>query len=305
MRIAILGAGGVGSYYGGILGRTGNEVALLARGENLEVLRTTGLTVKTPEEVFVVPVRASADAADLGPADLALVTVKCYSLPEILPAVRRLAEGGATVVPFLNGVEAAARLIAGGVPAPRVLGGLTQISAARVAPGVVERRSGFARVAVGELSGGLSRRAEEVADLFRAAGAEAAASADVAADLWRKLAFISSMAAACGLARAPVGPVRDAPYGRLLFSRAVQEVFAVARARGIAVGEHDAEKTLGFVDSLSPEMKPSFLLDLMAGGPNELDDLSGAVSRLGRAAGVETPVHDTATAALAAAGGRG
>ncbi|HQR44549.1 MAG TPA: ketopantoate reductase family protein [Thermoanaerobaculia bacterium] len=305
MRIAILGAGGVGGHYGGTLARAGYPVSLLARGANLEALRTRGLTVTSPDGTFTVAVTAAPDARGLGPADLAIVSVKCYSLPEVLPAARLLAEGGATVLPLLNGVEAADRLVSGGVPRERVLGGLTQISAARVAPGVFERRSSFQRVSVGELSGGVSERARRVAELFRAAGAEADASEDIVADLWRKLAFIASMAAACGLARAPVGPVREAPYGRLLFERAVAEVYAVARARGIAVGGDDAEKTLRFVDSLAPGTAPSFLLDLRAGGPNELEDLSGAVSRLGRASGIETPIHDTATAALAASGRAG
>ncbi len=139
---------------------------------------------------------------------------------------------------------------------------------------------------------------------FRDAGAQARASEDIAADLWRKFAFIAPMAAACGLARAPIGPVRDAPYGKLLLQRAVGEVLAVARVRGVRLAEDEEWKILAFMDGLGGAMKPSFLLDLEAGGPNELDDLSGAVSRLGREAGVETPVHDTAVAALSASAGR-
>lgn len=300
MRIAILGAGGVGGHYGGTLARAGNRVTFLARGESLEVLRARGLTLKTPDETFTVAVEAAASAGEMGPVDLALVAVKGYSLAEIVPSARLLAERGATVLPFLNGVEAAGRLVAGGVPRECVLGGLTEISVVRVAPGVFERRSSFQRVAVGELGGGLSERAGRIGSAFREAGADVSISGDIEADLWRKLAFISAMAAACGLARAPVGPVRDAPFGGLLFNRAVTEVLAVARARGVATGERDAEKILRFIDSLAPGMKPSFLLDLLAGGPNELNDLSGAVSRLGREAGVATPVHDTATAALGA-----
>lgn len=301
MRIAILGAGGVGGHYGGTLARAGNRVTFLARGANLEALRERGLTVKTPDETFTVAVEAAEGAGEIGPVDLALVAVKGYSLAEIVPSVRLLAGGGAAVLPFLNGVEAADRLIAGGVPRESVLGGLTSLSVARVAPGIFERRSPFQKVTLGELDGGISDRAQRIASAFRDAGADVTVSADIVADLWRKLAFISSMAAACGLARAPVGPVRDAPWGRLLFTRAVAEVFAVARARGVAVGENDAEKILRFIDSLAPGMKPSFLLDLLAGGPNELDDLSGAVSRLGREAGVPTPIHDTATTALGVA----
>jgi 2-dehydropantoate 2-reductase len=300
MNIAILGAGGVGGYYGGILARAGNRVALLARGAHLEALRVRELEVRTPEGTFTVAVEAVGDADELRGIELAVVAVKSYSLAEIAPAARLLAERGAVVLPLLNGVEAADRLIESGVPGERVLGGLTEISAVRIGPGIVERRSPFQRVVVGERAGGVLERAERIAAAFREAGAEARASDDITADLWRKLAFIATMSAACGLARTSIGPVRAAPMGNLLIERALREVTAVARARGVALPADVEEKLLGFVSGLPDAMKPSFLLDLESGGPTELDDLSGAVSRLGRQAGVETPVHDAATAALSA-----
>ncbi|MGD1148601.1 MAG: ketopantoate reductase family protein [Thermoanaerobaculaceae bacterium] len=298
MKVAVLGAGGVGAYYGGLLARAGNTVVFLARGPNLDALRERGLEVRTPEETFTAAVEATGDTREIGSADLAVVAVKSYSLAEITPSVRRVAEAGAVVVPLLNGVEAADRLIEGGVPSGTVLGGLTQISAVRIAPGVVERRSAFQRVVVGEIAGGGSDRAERIAAAFRAAGADAEVSLDISADLWRKFAFIASMAAACGLARSAVGPILASSLGHLLVERAVREVFAVARARKIALSDDEESKVLSFIDSLPGGLKPSFLLDLESGGPTELEDLCGAVSRLGRHAGVETPVHDTATAAL-------
>ncbi len=300
LRVAVLGAGGVGGYYGGALARAGYPVALLARGEHLAAIRARGLEVRTPEGAFTVRVDASDDAGALGPADVAIVAVKTYSLGEVLGAARLLAGTGAAVLPLLNGVEAADRLVAGGVPSSNVLAGLTRVSVARVAPGVVERKSPFQSVVVGELSGGASERLQRIVEAFQDAGAQASASDDIAADLWRKFAFIAPMAAACGLARAPIGPVRDAPYGKLLLTRAVGEVLAVARARGVRLGEDEEGKILAFMEGVGGAMKPSFLLDVEAGGPNELDDLSGAVSRLGRASGVETPVHDTAVTALTA-----
>jgi 2-dehydropantoate 2-reductase len=301
MRIAVLGAGGVGGYYGGVLARAGYEIALLARGAHLEAIRARGLEVRTPEERFTVAVQASDDAKTFGECDVAIVAVKTYSLREIAPAASLLAGSGAAVLPFLNGVEASDRLIESGVPESQVLGGLTQVSVARVAPGVVERKSPFQKVAVGERRGKPSERVRRIVKAFQEAGAEARVSDDITADLWRKFAFIASMAAACGLARGPIGPVRDAPYGKLLLTRAVREVLAVARARGVGLPDDEESKILAFIDGLGGGMKPSFLLDLEAGGPNELDDLSGAVARLGREAGVETPVHDTATSALSAA----
>src|ERR1017187_7240018 len=128
MRIAVLGAGGIGGYYGGALARAGHAVALLARGAHLDALRARGLEVRTPEERFTVAVQASDDAKTFGKCDVAIVAVKTYSLAEIAPAARLLAEGGAAILPFLNGVEAAERLIENGVPESQVLGGLTQVS---------------------------------------------------------------------------------------------------------------------------------------------------------------------------------
>jgi 2-dehydropantoate 2-reductase len=297
MKVAVLGAGGVGAYYGGLLARAGHTVVLLARGPNLDALRARGLEIRTPEGTFTAAVEATDDTRKIGSADFAVVAVKSYSLAEITPSVCRVAEAGAVIVPVLNGVEAADRLVEGGVPSGMVLGGLTQISAARIAPGVVERRSAFQRVVVGELAGGGSDRGERIAAAFRAAGADAEVSLDITADLWRKFAFIASMASACGLARSAVGPILSSGLGYLLV-RAVREVFAVARARKIALSDDEESKVLSFISSLPGGLKPSFLLDLESGGPTELDDLCGAVSRLGRQAGVETPVHDTATAAL-------
>jgi 2-dehydropantoate 2-reductase len=301
MRIAVLGAGGVGGYYGGVLARAGHAVALLARGAHLDALRARGLEVRTPEERFNVAVQASDDAKTFGDCDVAIVAVKTYSLMEVAPAARLLAASGAAILPLLNGVEAMDRLVESGVPESLVLGGLTQVSVLKVGPGVVERKSPFQKVAVGERTGKPSDRVRRIVDAFQQAGAEARVSEDILGDLWRKFAFITSTAAACGLARAPIGPVREARYGRLLLERAVKEVLAVARARGLRLDDAEASKILSFIDSIGPAIKPSFLVDLERGGPTELDDLSGAVSRLGREAGVETPVHDTATAALSAA----
>jgi 2-dehydropantoate 2-reductase len=301
MRIAILGAGGVGGYYGGTLSRAGHHVAMLARGSHLDALRERGLEVRTPEGTFTAAVEAAGSPENLGGADYAILAVKNYSLPEIAPAARLLAEQGAVVVPLLNGVDVAERLIEQGVPEERVLGGLTEISAARIAPGVVERRSSFQRVVVGERTGGMSDRAERIVAAFREAGAEARASEDITADLWRKFIFIAAMSAACGLTRSPVGPVREKPLGQLLIERAVHEVAAVARGRGVGITKEDTARILAFIASLPDAIKPSFLLDVEAGGPTEIDDLSGAVSRFGRLAGVETPVHDVATVVLGGA----
>jgi len=298
MRFVIVGAGGIGAYFGGELARAGHEVTVYARGAHLDAMRAHGLTVRTPEGAFVARVGATNDPNELPTADVVIVAVKSYSLRDVTPVVRLVAERGADVVPLLNGVTAADELIAGGVPASRVLGGLARVSVVRTEPGVVERRSGFHSIVVGELRGGLSERATKIADALRSAGVDARASATMGVELWQKYVFITAMAAVCGLARTSIGPVRDAPGGRRLIQRAVTEVVDVARARGISRPDDEAPRTAAYIDTLPAAMTPSFLLDLESGGPTELDTLSGAVSRLAAEAGIDTPVHDTATAAL-------
>lgn len=305
MKFAMVGAGGIGGYYGGVLARSGNEVQILARGENLAALRDHGLQVRTPEGTFTANVKALDEATKLTPVDCAIIAVKTYSLAEVTPAAKHLAEGGALIVPFLNGVDIAERLVELGVPKESVVGGLTTISVARTAPGVFERRSNFQKVIIGEFPGGRDQtrrqRIERTVQAFLRAGVEAQVAEDIRAEIWRKFAFIAAMAAVCGLARSAIGGVRAAPLGPLLLERAIREVVTVANARGIRLAGDEAERILRFCETLPGGMKPSLLLDVEAGRQSEIDALSGAVGRLAREAGIETPIHDTALAALSVA----
>src|SRR5438270_1787506 len=301
MKFAILGAGGVGGYYGGLLATNGHEVCVLARASNLAALRERGLEVRTPEDSFTVRVHASDNVEEFRAVDCALVAVKNYSLAEIAPAAAFLAGQGALIVPLLNGVEVVDQLVANGVPQAQLVGGLTAISVVRTAPGVFERRSSFQWVVLGELAESRPERKQQIeaiVNTFCEAGVDATVSADITADLWRMFAFIASMAAACGLSRTAIGPLRATKLGHLLIERAVREVINVARARKVALAADEAERTTKTIDGLPDAMKPSLLIDLEAGRPTEIEDLSGAVSRMGRACGVETPVHDTAAAAI-------
>ena len=305
VRVGIIGAGGVGGYYGGLLARAGHPVSFLARGPNLEALRTRGIVVRTAEEEWTSAVVAGDDARELsapfGDGDLALVTTKAYSLTEVSPAIRSFAERGAIILPLLNGVEAAETLVKLGIAREQVVGGVTYISAVRIAPGTVQRRTAAQRVIVGELPRGTSARVKQVAAMFENAGAQGEASEDITLTLWQKFVFLASLAAGCGLARLPLGPVRDNPLGARLLERAVREAVAVGRARGVALREDEEEQTLSAIESLPAGTEPSLLLDIRSGRRTEVDVLSGAVARFAAEAGIETPIHDTAAIALAQA----
>jgi 2-dehydropantoate 2-reductase len=301
MKIGIVGAGGIGSHYAGILSRAGHDVRLLARGDHLAAIRAGGLILRTPEGQLEARPTATDVGTDLEGSDYVLVAVKSYSLNGVASLLAACGRRGATIVPLLNGVDIAERLEQLGVPPASVLGGLAAISVVRVAPGVVERRSPFDRVVVGELSGGSSDRATQLAAMLRAAGSDARASSEMGLELWRKFVFIVPMTVACGLSRRTAGAVFATEAGRELAARAVSEIVAVSRAVGVGLSDLDEANTLDALHKLPAAMKPSFLLDLERGGANELDVLAGAVHRLGRKHGVATPVHDVATAAFTVA----
>lgn len=299
MRIAILGAGGVGGYFGALLAQAGHDIVLYARGENLNAIREHGITIRDVNGAFTVPIGATNDVAELAGASFAIIAVKSYSLKEIAPVARELALGGATIVPLLNGVEAASDLERDGVPRSQLLGGQTNVSAFKAEPGVIQRALWRERVVIGELDGVLSDRVMSLVEVLRSGGIESIATTNVVVELWRKFNMLCAMAAACGMARSDVAGIRDTQLGHLLIERAVGEIAAVGRAKGVALPDSQEADIMRGIEALPGTMKPSFLLDVERGGPTELDVLSGAVSRFGRDTGVPTPVHDTAAAVLA------
>jgi 2-dehydropantoate 2-reductase len=301
LNIGVVGAGGIGSYYGGLASRAGHTVTLLARGDHLKAIREDGLEVGLPnQEPFVTRLNATDDGNALRDAEYVIVAVKSYSLDEIAPTVVTAANAGATIVPFLNGVDVAERLETLGVPRKSIVGGLIAASLFRTTPGKVERRSPFDRMVIGELDGSISDRATRFIEAFADAGVTAKVSDNIQLDLWRKFAFIISMNIASGLTRTSVGPMLATERGRDILARAIHEIVEVSRVAGTPLSDDDEARLRSDVYALPPSTTPSFLADLMRGGPTELDLLVGNVSRLGRLHGVPTPVHDVATAAFEA-----
>lgn len=301
LRIGFVGAGGIGSYYGGVASRAGHAVTLLARGEHLAAVRENGLEVGMPnQEPFVTRIEATDDASALRACEYVLVAVKSYSLGEVAPAIVAAAKSGATIVPLLNGVDVAERLEALGVPRASIVGGLIAASLFRTAPGKVERRSPFDRMVVGELDGSVTDRVTRLIEAYADAGVTAKVSEDISLDLWRKFAFIVCMNVASGLTRTSVGPMLATERGRAIVAGALHEIVMVSRVAGTALSDEDETRIRGDLFALPPSTTPSFLADLVRGGPTELDLLAGNVSRLGALHGVATPIHDVATAAFEA-----
>lgn len=301
LKIGVVGAGGIGSYYAALAANAGHRVKLLARGAHLDAIRKNGLECKRPGETFVAHPEATDDGNALADSDYVIVSVKSYSLHEVGATLVTAANAGATIIPLLNGVDVAERLETLGVPRASIVGGLINANVFRTEPGKVERRSPFDRMVIGEYTRASSERAARFINAFAALGVDAHVSDDISLDLWRKFAFLVPINVACGLTRGPIGEMLSTERGRALLASLVGEIVAVSRVAGTPLSDADEEKLQSDLVALPHATKPSFLADLMRGGPTELDLLAGAVCRLGRTHGVPTPLHDLATTAFEAA----
>ncbi len=289
MKIAIMGAGGVGGYFGARLAEAGHEVAFLARGAHKAAMKSKGLTVHSPLGDLHLPAPDVVDdPAAVGPREAVLFCVKLWDVPGAAEILRPMLGRESCVVPIQNGVSVTDTL-SGLLGAAHVLGAVTQISASIEAPGVIRHHGDFARLIFGEPGGGSSARLERLAAACRAAGVEARVSPDIAVDIWEKFTFLAAMAGATAFYRAPIGEIRDDPERRARLETLPRETAALGRATGVALPEGQEERALGFLSKLPPEMKSSMQLDLERGRRLELEWLNGEGVRLGRELGVATP----------------
>jgi 2-dehydropantoate 2-reductase len=298
MNIAIMGAGGVGGYYGGLLSLAGHDVTFIARGAHLKALREKGLIVRSVFGDFSIsPVRAIHEPGDVGPVDLVIIATKSYHTDEAALAIKPMIGPNTSVISFQNGVDAAER-IGAVIGKDHALGGATWLSAAIEAPGIIGQYSQFRRIVLGELDGRLTPRAEAVAEAFRVTPATVELVTNIHQVLWTKFVFISAISALGSLTRVTLGAFRQVPETRALLVQAISEIIAVAHARGIILEKDLPEKTLAFIDSAAQDIKPSMQRDIEAGRVSELESLIGIVVKLGRELGVPTPFMRFAYAVL-------
>ena len=299
MRIAVMGTGGVGGYFGARLAHGGHDVAFIARGRQLAALRSDGLRVRSPlGDLHLPEVIATDDPASLDPVDLVLFGIKLWDTEQAAEQIKPLIGPDTAVVSFQNGVvkDAILRRVLG---AEHVLGGVCYIAATIAEPGVIEHSGDLQKLVFGEYDGRVSPRVEA----FRAAcadgGIDVEISPDIERTIWQKFVFLVALSGATSLARTPIGPIRTNPKSRAWLRDVLDEVVQVARAQGVDLPEDYAEDRLAFVDTVSPAMTSSMHHDLERGNRLEVAWLSGDVAERGKALGVPTPANRTIADVLA------
>jgi 2-dehydropantoate 2-reductase len=301
MRIATLGSGAVGGYYGARLARAGHDVTFVARGAHLAAIRERGLEIRSPMlGDFTVHAPAEEDTSKVGRVDLVIVAVKAYDNSTALPMVRPMVGPGTTVLTLQNGVDSVNELAAL-VGEEAVVGGTTYIATALAAPGLIEQTGTHRRIVFGEVFGALPRLSDRVRAIHQAltgADTQAEAAPDGRIPIWEKFIFLVSLAGFTGASRLPIGPVWNDEFIRARFLDGCREVERLARAEGVQVAADVIDRLSAYISGIPGSMRSSLLIDLSQGKRIEVEALLGSVVRRAARAGVDVPILSTLYAVL-------
>src|SRR3954465_8186757 len=298
MRIAIIGAGGIGAIYGAALARSGCEVAFVARGAHLAAMRANGLRIEGDRgETLIRPAWTTDDLASIGAVDYVLLCVKLWDVETAGAQLRPIIGPDTAVIPLQNGVDTAERLIPI-LGKPAVMGGTAFVTGSIVAPGVVRQTGAYQVMTFGELDGYSSRRGEKLRDQCEAAGFEGVLSLDIMVPVWEKFLVLIPLANVNALTRTPLGRYRADPDTWELVEKSVREAEAVGRAEGVNLPSDAAEHALATIRSMPDHHMSSMGNDLLRGNRLELPWLPGRGAHAGRRHGIPTPVNEFVYAAL-------
>ena len=296
MKIAVMGTGGLGGYFGGRLAHAGLDVTFIARGQHLQAIRENGLQVKSPNGDFVVsPAQATDNPAEVGVVDLILFCVKAYDAVSAAEQMKPMVGPQTVIIPVLNGIDHVEKISAV-VGAEHVLGGWAVISAHLDAPGVIQHLA-LHDLYFGEVDGGHSARVDLIQRTLAVDSLNALAEPNILLGMWRKYVGICGVGV-FSVARGNGAVVLGTPETIDLIHQCMLEVVAVGQAKGVAIDNSVADYWMNFTHSLPPHYKPSMLVDLEHGRRLEVESLNGAVSRMGKELGVPTPVNDFIYACL-------
>lgn len=290
MKIAIIGTGGVGGYFGAKLTQAGNNVTFLARGEHLKAMQTKGLEVKSILGDFhLKQVQATDNIKDMGVSDLIILGIKAWQVKEIAPQLPQMMHEHTVVLPLQNGVMASEELMEC-IPAQHVLGGLCRIISKIEAPGVIHHMSVTPTIIFGELNNKPTDRVVQIHDLFTKAGINSKMATDIQAELWRKFIYIC-FSGLLAVTRSTYGQVRELKETRQMMIDLFTEIYVLSQKMGINIESDFVEKAIASIDEIAYDMTTSLARDVWDGKPSEIEYQNGTVVRLGIKYGVPTPTN--------------
>jgi len=298
MRIAIMGSGGLGGYFGARLSDGGADVHFIARGAHLQAMRIQGLRVEGPTTLHIPRVNATDDPSEIGAVDVVMLCVKLWDTDTALQQIRPLIGPGTTIISFQNGVLKDQYLRAA-YDESQIMGGCRLVATTIDRPGVIRQTGPMQRMIFGEFDGSRSLRGESLLAACLAGGIKAELSDSILREIWQKYVFLVGLSGTTTTIRKPIGPIRENPQTRAFLLDVMREVVAVGRAHGVDLAEDYAEVRLQLADDVAYDMTSSMHHDLERGNPLEVRWLAGGVVELGLRKGVPTPLNRAIAAILA------
>lgn len=291
MRIATMATGGIGGYLAVKLANAGHDVATIARGAHLAAIRENGLTVDGPDGIETARPNIATDTpSEVGPVDAIIFGVKGDALEQAAEACKPMLGRETVVIPFLNGVEAAERLM-NILPAENVANGVARVSTTISEPGVIKQTGTFASFIFAECDSEPSERITALQSAMEDAGVAAPQTDDIDKALWAKFILFSALSGVTAAGRCTIGDIRETPRLKSLFDDALKETAAIGRAMGVSVDDDIDAQIWGAMGNFPSHGRASTAIDVEHGRPLEIEWVSGAAVRLGEKAGVPTPVN--------------
>jgi 2-dehydropantoate 2-reductase len=288
MKIAIMGSGGIGGYYGAMLQNGGADVTFIARGAQLEALARSGIAVEGVKPVQLSKVKATDDPSSIGKVDMIIFSVKLRDTESAARQLLPIIGPETGLISLQNGVQKD-DMLAPIVGREHLIGGAAYIGVSVVRPGVIRKAGVMERLVFGEFDNKVSARAQAFLEACKAGDLKAEVSTDIKLELWQKFVQLVAMSSVTAAMRSTIGPIRSNPLTRQFAHDIMKEVVAVGRAHGVGLAENFADTRIAAVEGMAPEMQASMALDLQLGRPLELPWLAGAVVDLGAEKGVPTP----------------
>jgi 2-dehydropantoate 2-reductase len=299
-KVAVVGAGGTGAYYGGALARAGSDVTMIARGPHLDAINSTGLQLNSVLlDDFKVDCTATDDMSAVERVDLVIFAVKSWGTDVAIEAMAsgNMVGDGTLIISTQNGIDSEPLLIKA-FGAEHVLGSTATVSAMITEPGVVNQAGGPGSLIIGEMNGGSSARVDALVERCVAAGLAAEANEDIELALWTKFTFICALSGMTALTRKPIGDIFAQETTTEMYRQVLHEVAAVARAESVSLSEEMVESTLKATQGREPFIIGSMGHDLIAGNPIEIGLLNARVVEMGKEHNVPTPANFAIEAAL-------
>ena len=290
MNIVVVGAGGVGGYFGGMLSKAGYKVTFLVRGKHLEAIKSNGLQIKSIKGDFKVYPEATNAYTDISKPDLIVLATKSWQIEAIAEQLKSVITNTTMVLPLQNGADNADRLRAI-LPNANVLAGLCKIVSKIEAPGVISHFEYEPEIVFGEYDNTKTQRMQQLKEVFDTAGFKNVWSEDIQLDIWKKFLFIATVSGMGAITRSVFGVMRSDDNIRQMLYQTANEIMAVANAKGIALNNADVEMAMAIIDKMEYNTTASMQRDFMEGRPSELQNFNGYVVEQGKLLHVITPVN--------------